>query len=138
MNLNNQTKIWLILVTLWMINGSSFLAIKVAIDTIPPLLSAGLRFSIAGAVLFSLYYIQLYRKNSKDKSTDVKNISMVTATDTDQSRLIIPKEIITLRQWKDSLILGLTLFLGGQGLLTWGTQYLSSGMAGLLNSTIPL
>ena len=28
------------------INGSSFLAIKVAIDTIPPLLSAGLRFSI--------------------------------------------------------------------------------------------
>ena len=93
MNLNNQTKIWLILVTLWMINGSSFLAIKVAIDTIPPLLSAGLRFSIAGAVLFSLYYIQLYRKNSKDKSTDVKNISMVTATDTDQSRLIIPKEL---------------------------------------------
>ncbi len=122
-----------------MINGSSFLAIKVAIDTIPPLLSAGLRFGIAGAVLFSLYYIQLYRKNSKDKSTDVKNISLVTAaTDTEQSRLIIPKEIITLRQWKDSLILGLTLFLGGQGLLTWGTQYLSSGMAGLLNSTIPL
>lgn len=138
MNLNNQTKIWLILVTLWIINGSSFLAIKVAIDTIPPLLSAGLRFSIAGAVLFSLYYIQLYRKNSKDKSTDVKNISLVTTTDINQSRLIIPKETITLRQWKDSLILGLTLFLGGQGLLTWGTQYLSSGMAGLLNSTIPL
>jgi len=30
------------------------------------------------------------------------------------------------------------LFLGGQGLLAWGEQYLSSGIAGLLNSTIPL
>ncbi|MDP9197449.1 MAG: EamA family transporter [Thermoproteota archaeon] len=30
------------------------------------------------------------------------------------------------------------MFLGGQGLLTWGSQYLSSGITGLLNSTIPL
>jgi drug/metabolite transporter (DMT)-like permease len=36
------------------------------------------------------------------------------------------------------LILGATLFLGGQGLLTWGAQYLSSGVTALLNSTIPL
>jgi drug/metabolite transporter (DMT)-like permease len=50
----------------------------------------------------------------------------------------IPRERITLQQWKDSLILGVTLFLGEQGLLTWGAQYLSSGMTGLLNSTIPL
>ena len=35
-------------------------------------------------------------------------------------------------------ILAFTLFLGGQGLLTWGAQYLSSGITGLLNSTIPL
>ena len=48
------------------------------------------------------------------------------------------KEHITFRQWGDSLILGVALFLGGQGLLTWGAQYLSSGMTGLLNSTIPL
>jgi drug/metabolite transporter (DMT)-like permease len=30
------------------------------------------------------------------------------------------------------------LFLGGQGVLTWGAQYLSSGITGLLNSTVPL
>ena len=128
MNMNNQTKLLVILVSLWVINGSSFLAIKVAIDTIPPLLSAGLRFSIAGAVLFSLYYIQYYRR----KSTLVAN---------EKSLLVQAKtqrESITWSQWKDSLILGVTLFLGGQGLLTWGAQFLSSGMTGLLNSTIPL
>jgi drug/metabolite transporter (DMT)-like permease len=128
MNMNNQTKLWLILVSLWVINGSSFLAIKVAIDTIPPLLSAGLRFSIAGAVLFSLYYIQYYRRKSNS----------ITNGNSPLVQVKTQREPITLSQWKDSLILGVTLFLGGQGLLTWGAQFLSSGMTGLLNSTIPL
>lgn len=111
--MKQQSKIWIILVSLWIINGSSFLAIKVAIDTIPPLLSAGIRFIISGAVLFAAYYF-LQKKGRH------------------------PPEHIGKRQWKDTLILGITLFLGGQGLLAWGAQYLSSGITGLLNSTIPL
>ncbi|CAN5876655.1 hypothetical protein BH23THE1_BH23THE1_29340 [soil metagenome] len=55
-----------------------------------------------------------------------------------QKPVEVPREKITLQQWKDSLILGVTLSLGGQGLLTWGAQYLTSGMTGFLNSTIPL
>ena len=34
--------------------------------------------------------------------------------------------------------MGAAIILGGQGLLVWGTQYLSSGVTALLNSTIPL
>jgi hypothetical protein len=64
--LNQQSKVWLILVSLWIINGSSFLAIKVAIDTIPPLLSAGLRFSISGAILLAVYFFQI--KLTREKS----------------------------------------------------------------------
>jgi len=95
-----------------MINGSSFLAIKISIDTIPPLLSAGLRFFIAGSVLFAAYFfLQKYEHKH---------------------------EQIGRRQWRDAAILAFTLFLGGQGILTWGAQYLSSGITGLLNSTIPL
>src|ERR1051325_8934019 len=63
--LNQQSKVWLILVSLWIINGSSFIAIKVAIDTIPPLLSAGLRFSISGAILFTIFFFQRARAQSK-------------------------------------------------------------------------
>ena len=111
-HLKQQSKVWITLVALWMINGSSFLAIKISIDTIPPLLSAGLRFFIAGSVLFGAYYfLQKYEHKH---------------------------EQIGRRQWKDAAILAFTLFLGGQGLLTWGAQYLSSGITGLLNSTIPL
>jgi drug/metabolite transporter (DMT)-like permease len=108
--LQQQSKIWIILIALWIINGSSFLAIKVAIDTIPPLLSAGLRFSIAGLILLTLFYVRRHHHYEK----------------------------ITREQWKHALVLGAALFIGGQGLLTWGTQYLDSGMTGLLNSTIPL
>ena len=110
MQQQQQSKVWIILVTLWIINGSSFLAIKVAIDDIPPFLSAGLRFSIAGAILFTLFYLRRHHVHEK----------------------------ITRQQWKYALVIGAALFLGGQGLLTWGTQYLSSGITGLLNSTIPL
>jgi hypothetical protein len=54
--LNQKTKIWILLVILWVNNGSSFLAVKVAIDTIPPMLSAGIRFSVSGAILFAVYF----------------------------------------------------------------------------------
>jgi drug/metabolite transporter (DMT)-like permease len=137
-NINNQSKIWLILISLWVINGSSFLAIKVAIDTIPPLLSAGIRFSIAGAVLFTIYFVQINKPILKN---NIKEDIYKGAESQDPiliSKKKSIKEHITAKQWKDSLILGITLFLGGQGLLTWGTQYLSSSITGLLNSTIPL
>jgi drug/metabolite transporter (DMT)-like permease len=146
--LNQQSKVWLILVSLWIINGSSFLAIKVAIDTIPPLLSAGLRFSISGAILFTVYFFEVKRTEHK---RDHRNLQQYQEqqqqkhpqyqrehNNSPQLAYPLTQEHITKQQWKHSLVLGLTLFVGGQGLLTWGTQYLSSGMTGLLNSTIPL
>lgn len=110
--MKQQSKVWVILVALWIINGSSFLAIKVSIDTIPPLLSAGIRFTISGSILFAAYFFRREYEHEHDE--------------------------IGKQQWKDTIILAAALFLGGQGLLTWGSQYLTSGMTGLLNSTIPL
>src|SRR5918996_307571 len=109
-----RTRIWIILIALWVINGSSFLAIKISIDTIPPLLSSGIRFIIAGSILLSIYLLRERKNPNKSQ------------------------EHIGWQQWRDSIILAALLLLGGQGLLTWGTQYLASGISGLLNSTIPL
>jgi drug/metabolite transporter (DMT)-like permease len=141
LTLNQQSKVWLILISLWIINGSSFLAIKIAIDTIPPLLSAGLRFSISGAILFAIYFFQTKRTEHKsDRHTRQEQKDSQYQHEHSGVLLAHPltQEHITRQQWKHSLVLGLTLFVGGQGLLTWGTQYLSSGITGLLNSTIPL
>src|SRR5215469_9498797 len=139
LTLNQQSKVWLILISLWIINGSSFLAIKVAIDTIPPLLSAGLRFSISGAIL---YFFQTKRTEHKSDRYNPQQDQKDPQYQHEHNGVLLARpltqEHITIQQWKHSLVLGLTLFVGGQGLLTWGAQYLSSGITGLLNSTIPL
>jgi drug/metabolite transporter (DMT)-like permease len=38
----------------------------------------------------------------------------------------------------EATIIGCALVLGGQGLLTWGEQYLSSSVTALLFSTVPI
>ena len=39
--------------TLYIVWGSTYLAIRFAIETVPPLLMAGIRFLVAGAVLYA-------------------------------------------------------------------------------------
>ena len=48
-----KTKIWTALIALYIVWGSTYLAIRFAVETIPPFMSAGLRFLISGAILFA-------------------------------------------------------------------------------------
>src|SRR6184192_239535 len=47
-------RIWLALGTVYLLWGSTYLGIKFAIDTIPPLLMGSLRFLVAGGVLYAM------------------------------------------------------------------------------------
>ena len=48
-----RTKIWLALVSLYLVWGSTYLAIRFAVETIPPFLMAGTRFLISGVILYA-------------------------------------------------------------------------------------
>lgn len=48
-----RTKTWSALISLYLIWGSTYLAILFVVETIPPFLSAGVRFLVAGAILFT-------------------------------------------------------------------------------------
>ena len=66
-------KIWLILVFTWIIIASTYLAIKISIDTIPPLLMSGIRYTISGIMLFfifKIYSLEIFDK--KRKQTEKK------------------------------------------------------------------
>ncbi|MGH9950313.1 MAG: EamA family transporter [Nitrososphaeraceae archaeon] len=106
----NQFKLWVVIITLSVTVGSSFIAIKIVLDSISPLFAFSIRFMITGGVLILASYI-LDRKN---------------------------QEIKKLKLWRNALVIGAILIVGGHGLIAWGTQYLSAGIASLLNSTIPL
>ena len=57
--MNNQfrasgTAIWAGLIAVYIVWGSTYLAIRFVVETMPPFLAAGVRFLIAGAVLYGL------------------------------------------------------------------------------------
>jgi drug/metabolite transporter (DMT)-like permease len=86
--------------------GSTFLAIRFAIETIPPFLMAGMRFLSAGLIL----YLLVRRTAGRP----------------------------TRAQWKSALIIGVALFLFGNGLVTWSEQRVPSGIASLFVAMIPV
>ena len=47
-----KTKVWIALLALYIVWGSTYLAIRFSVETIPPLLHAALRFLISGAILY--------------------------------------------------------------------------------------
>ncbi|QEL15024.1 EamA family transporter [Limnoglobus roseus] len=50
----SRTKLLLAFATIYLLWGSTYLAIRLAIDTIPPFLMAGCRFLLAGAILYAI------------------------------------------------------------------------------------
>lgn len=87
--------------------GSTFLAILFAIETLPPFLMAGARFIVAGSVLYGW------------------------------SRLVNGAAAPTRAHWRGTAVVGVLLLLGGNGLLVWSEQRIPSGVAALLVGTVP-
>jgi drug/metabolite transporter (DMT)-like permease len=106
----DRGRLWLGLLILYLVWGSTYLGIAVAVDTIPPFLMAATRFAIGGAVLLAW--------------------SIARAG----TAFIWP----TPREWRDSLIVGGLLLGGGMGLVAWGEQTIPSGIAALLIALLPV
>ena len=105
--LNKKTRIWIALISVYLIWGSTYLAIRYVVETIPPFMAGGMRFVSAGAALY------IWRITKGDP-------------------------IPTRKQWQDAGIIGLLLLLGGNGLVSWSEQFVPSGIAALLISTVPI
>ena len=56
--LSNNIKITLAFAVIYIIWGTTFLAIRFALESIPPFLMAGLRFTVAGLLLFTWVYLR--------------------------------------------------------------------------------
>lgn len=49
-----KARVWIALIAVYIVWGSTYLAIRFATETIPPFLSAGIRFLVSGAILYTL------------------------------------------------------------------------------------
>ena len=98
------------LLTIYVIWGSTYLAIRVMVETMPPLLSAGARFALAGAIFWVV--LRLSGGRARVRATP--------------------------RQLAGAALIGSLLCFGGNGLVSVAEQEVPSGLAALIIGSIPL
>jgi drug/metabolite transporter (DMT)-like permease len=87
---------------IYVVWGSTYLAIRFAIETLPAFLMAGTRFLIAGGVLYAW------------------------------ARYVGGAERPSFANWRACAIVGIALIVGGNGLVVWAEYRVPSGVAALL------
>ncbi|MFC5822367.1 EamA family transporter [Nonomuraea insulae] len=90
--------------------GSTYLGIRISIETLPPLLHGAMRFLSAALLLAAFLLVR-------------KGLAAFR---------------MTLRQFGGAALAGLLLLTGGNGMVAVAEQHLSSGLAALLVASVPL
>ena len=95
---------WAAICVFW---GTTYLGIRVALETLPPFLMGSFRFLVAGSLLFVFM------------------------------RFFYGAKLPNKREWFTLSVLGVLLLGVGNGVVTWTEQYIPSGMTALLVATFP-
>jgi drug/metabolite transporter (DMT)-like permease len=98
------------MLVLYVVWGSTYLGIAVAVQSIPPFLMAATRFVLAGVILLGLSRIRGGREF----------------------------EWPNRREWRDSLIVGGLLLGGGMGMVAFAEQTIPSGITAILIAMLPV
>ena len=102
---------WKLLTALWtvyLVWGSTYLAIKLSVETLPAFLSAGTRFFLAGALLALILTV---------KGRSIR---------------------VTRRELASSALLGLSLLALGVGMVTLAETRIDSSVAAMIAGSVPL
>jgi len=102
-----KTKLYLALFCVAFFWGTTFLGIRIGIETIPPFLLAGIRNLISGSLIF--FYLLFQRK----------------------------LEPINPRQFFRAFVLALLMIVVANGFTTYSEKYITSGLASLISTLSP-
>jgi drug/metabolite transporter (DMT)-like permease len=105
-----DARVWLALITVYVVWGSTFIALAIAVRDLPPLLAMSLRHVVAGGALLAFALPRGDREGDR----------------------------IGRRQIRAALVFGGFLFLLGHGGLAWAQQTVPAGVAALLVGSIPI
>jgi drug/metabolite transporter (DMT)-like permease len=103
-------RLWLALATVYLVWGSTYLAARVMVRTVPPLLGSGVRFLVAGAVLYPFLV-------ARRGWAEVR---------------------VTTREAGAASLIGVLFLAGGTGLVTVAERDVPSGLAAVLVAAMPL
>ena len=98
------------LATIYLVWGTTYLGIRVGVETVPPFFLSGIRYLLAGGLLFTLVALRGGLAGGWPSA----------------------------RQWLSAVLTGTGLVAIGNGALSWGEQYLPSGPAAIFIATVPI
>lgn len=104
-----SARIWLGLAVVYVVWGSTYLGIELAIRTIPPFLMAAVRFLIAGGLLYAW---AVRRGDITDRPTG--------------------------RQWLSAFLIAVPMLAIGNAAVGWAEQTIDTGTASLIVASVPL
>jgi drug/metabolite transporter (DMT)-like permease len=102
--------VWGALGIVYVVWGSTYLAIRVMVETMPPLVASGVRFTLAGAV----FWIAVRVLGGAERAH------------------------ATPRELAGAFLIGMLLCFGGNGLVSVAEQDVPSGLAALVIGSVPL
>ncbi|MBV2156130.1 EamA family transporter [Kitasatospora sp. SUK 42] len=102
--------VWFALAVVYVVWGSTYLAIRIALETMPSFLSAAARFLTAGLLLVGYLLVRQGPAGLR----------------------------VSLRQLASAALVGVLLLTGGNGLVVFGETSVPSGLAALLVAAVPL
>ncbi|MGH2753690.1 MAG: EamA family transporter [Actinomycetota bacterium] len=102
--------VWAALWTVYIVWGSTYLAIRVTVETMPPLLTASVRFLVAGTAVYVFLWLR-------------KGRSFVH---------LEPREMVA------STLVGALLLFGGNGIVSVAEEHVPSALAALIIASVPL
>lgn len=105
---SHATRIALAFAVIYLVWGSTYLAIRIMVLELPPFLAAGVRFIIAGLLVLAYAYW--------------RGLKLPT----------------TKSDWYKCAVVGILLLVGGNGLVSWSEQWVESNQAALIIATTAL
>ena len=103
-------QVWVGLGIIYVVWGSTYLAIRVLVETMPPLISGGIRFMLAGAIVYAVLLVR----------GDAASVR------------------VTRAQLASCALIGGLLVTGGNGLVMVGEVDVPSALAALIIASVPL
>src|SRR5438093_891940 len=104
----SSANVWLALGIVYVVWGSTYLAIAIAVQTLPPLFYSGVRFAVAGLILAGWLAL---------RGVDLR---------------------ISRRELGGAAAVGMLMLAGGNGLVSLAERTVPSGVAALIVASIPL
>jgi drug/metabolite transporter (DMT)-like permease len=105
--------------SVYLVWGSTYLAIAFVVDSMPPLLAAGARFLVAGLTLLAFLV-------ARDRWRRRRSVA--------GEGLQRPRAV----EWRTAFIVGALLLLGGNGMVMLAEQTIPSGIAAVIIATTPI